>query len=316
MIELRQLRYFVTIVDAGSLTRAAELLFVAQPALSQQLAALESNVNAKLLNRSSKGIKPTDAGLALYKHAQAILKLVSDTKGVVRTTEAGLTGRVRLGVPATIAGMLVVPLIHMLREKHPGIILEVYENPSSYLAPQLLEQRVDLSLLVDSVPGNGLIASPLLSENLYFVHNKDDHPLGKPSHVTLDDIQHIPMVLPTRSTTLRQLIDNAFSARGIEPIVVTETSSMQTLLTLVANAPFGTIQTLAAVASHKDGKKVISSLIQPVMVRRLFLAYSKYAALSEASVQVHAAIVGLAKELVLGGHWRGAVLQTNDAMIN
>lgn len=316
MIELRQLRYFVTIVDAGSLTRAAELLFVAQPALSQQLAALESNVNAKLLNRSSKGIKPTDAGLALYKHAHAILKLVSDTQGVVRTTEAGLSGRVRLGVPATIAGMLVVPLIHMLREKHPGIILEVYENPSSYLAPQLLEQRVDLSLLVDSVPGNGLIASPLLSENLYFVHNKDGHPLGKPSHVTLDEIQHIPMVLPTRSTTLRQLIDNAFSARGIEPIVVAETSSMQTLLTLVANAPFGTLQTLAAVASHKDGKKVISSLIQPVMVRRLFLAYSKYAALSEASVQVHAAIVGLAKELVLGGHWRGAVLQTNDAMIN
>jgi LysR family nitrogen assimilation transcriptional regulator len=316
MIELRQLRYFVTIVDAGSLTRAAELLYVAQPALSQQLAALESNVNAKLLNRSSKGIKPTEAGLALYKHAQAVLKMVEDTKAVVRTPEAGLSGRVRLGIPATIASILVAPLVERLQEKHPGIILEVYENPSSYLAPQLLEQRVDLSLLVDSIPGNGLIASPLLSENLYFVHRKDGHPLGKPSHVTLDDIQRIPMVLPTRSTTLRQLIDNAFNAQGIEPAVVAETSSMQTLLTLVTQAPVGTFQTLAAVASHKDGKTLLVSLIQPVMVRRLYLAYSKYAALSDASVQVHAVILALAKELVNKGQWRGAVLQTNDVMIS
>ena len=316
MIELRQLRYFVTIVDAGSLTRAAELLYVAQPALSQQLAALESNVNAKLLNRSSKGIKPTEAGLAMYKHAYAVLKLVADTKGVVRTPEAGVSGRVRLGIPATIAGILIAPLVDYLRDTRPGIILEVYENPSSYLAPQLLEQRVDLSLLVDSIPGSGLIAAPLLSENLYFVHHRDNHPLGKPTDVTLDEIQNIPLVLPTRSTTLRQLIDNAFNARGIEPTVVAETSSMQTLLTLVAHSSVGTFQTIAAVRSHKDGRKLIASLIQPLMVRRLFLAYSKYAALSDAAVQVHAVIIDLAKNLVTGGHWPGAMLQTNHAMIN
>lgn len=316
MIELRQLRYFVTIVDAGSLTRAAELLYVAQPALSQQLASLESNVNAKLLNRSSKGIKPTEAGLAMYKHAQAILKLVADTKGVVRTPETGLSGRVRLGIPATIAGILIAPLVDYLKEAHPGITLEVYENPSSYLAPQLLEQRVDLSLLVDNIPGNGLVASPVLSENLYFVHNKDSNLLGKTPQVTLDEIQHIPLVLPTRSTTLRQLIDNAFNARGIEPVVMAETSSMQTLLTLVAHSAVGTIQTIAAIRTHKDGRKLMSTLIQPVMVRRLYLAYSKYAALSDASVRVHAIIMELAKNLVTSGQWHGAMLQTNDVMIN
>ncbi|NDY82940.1 LysR family transcriptional regulator [Orrella sp. NBD-18] len=309
MLELRQLRYFVTIVDAGSLTRAAELLYVAQPALSQQLAILESNVNARLLNRSSKGINPTEAGTALYKHAQTILKLVDETKSVIKSPESGISGRVRLAMPGTTGSILAAPLVEKLRLEHPGIILEVYEHPSSYLVPQLLEQRVDLSFLVDNIPSSGLEVTPIANENLYFIHHKDNHPFGKQAHVKLDELIDIPLVLPTRTSTLRQLIDNAFSAQDIEPMIVAETSSTQTLLRLAANSPIGTIQTLTSMASSLESKKLIASLIQPVLARRLYLAYPKYVALSEASTYVHSAIIVLAKELMLSGQWRGAVPQ-------
>src|ERR1700739_4386068 len=98
MLELRQLRYFTAIVDAGSLTRAASAFYIAQPALRQQLAALESDLGIRLLNRGARGAKPTAAGLELYKHAQVILKLAAETKNVVTGSAERVSGRVRIGL--------------------------------------------------------------------------------------------------------------------------------------------------------------------------------------------------------------------------
>jgi len=162
MIELRQLRNFTAIVDAGSLTRAAAAVHIAQPAMSQLVAALESEIGVRLLNRTVKGVTPTEQGLALYRHAQVLLKLAAETRNVTLGTGGRVSGRVRIGLPSTIAVILVAPLLKVLKEQFPGILLEVYESPSSYLATQLLEERVDLSILVDETPSSGLLVEPLV----------------------------------------------------------------------------------------------------------------------------------------------------------
>ena len=90
MIDLRQLRYFVAIVDSGSLTRAAGVLHIAQPALSQQMSALESELDSQLLTRSVKGVRPTQAGWAVYRHAQTVLKLTMQTRDVAHGAGAGV----------------------------------------------------------------------------------------------------------------------------------------------------------------------------------------------------------------------------------
>lgn len=172
MIEFRQLHYFVTIVDARSITQASTVLHIAQPALSQQIKDLEHTLGVKLLHRSIKGVTPTLEGAALYSHAQHILSLRDQTKDIVKTASGVISGHVRLGIPSSISMILAAPLVAALKKSYPGILLELYESPSTYLSAQLLDGRVDLSLLVDRVPAPGVIASPLVNERVLLVQSK------------------------------------------------------------------------------------------------------------------------------------------------
>ena len=160
MLDFRQLRYFVEIVDAGSLTRAAGSLHIAQSALSQQMARLEDSVGVCLLTRSVKGVVATDAGHAVYRHTQTILKLEAQTRDVAQSVGVHVSGRVRVGLPSSIAMILAAPMLNEVQKRYPGILVELYESPSTYLAAQLFDERVDLSVIVDKSPsarfsGNG-----------------------------------------------------------------------------------------------------------------------------------------------------------------
>lgn len=309
MLELRQLRYFIAIVDAGSLTRAANTLYIAQPALSQQLAALESELGVKLLNRGAKGSKPTAAGLALYKHAQVMLKLAAETKNIAKGFAERASGRVRIGVPSTIAMVLVAPLVQTLRKEYPGILLEAYESASSYLPAQVLDERVDLSILVGESPSSGLRMEPLVDERLFFLHARDKHPLNCASTINLQDLVDVELVLPARSTTLRLLIDEAFRDAEIEPRVHTETSSIQTVLTLIAQGGGGTIVPYSALSWHAASASICASAIEPAIVRTAQLAHSTMVGLTPASACVRQVLLDVVRSMVENGTWKGAVLR-------
>src|SRR5687767_5774870 len=115
-VNLRRLKYFVKIVDVGSLTQAAEVLHVAQPALSQQLATLEGEFKQQLLLRTQKGVMPTEAGKALYRHAQIILRQFNQAQADVLNAGRTLSGQVSVGMaPGTAASALALPLLKMVQ---------------------------------------------------------------------------------------------------------------------------------------------------------------------------------------------------------
>src|SRR3954465_13852117 len=99
-MELRQLKYFIAIVDSGSMMKASAQLHIAQPSLSVQMAKLEQEFGVALLARKARGVTPTDAGAAFYRHAETIIKMLADSHEVVRRTKQTTAGRVRLGMPA------------------------------------------------------------------------------------------------------------------------------------------------------------------------------------------------------------------------
>src|SRR5437762_2248906 len=106
-VNLRRLKYFVKIVDIGSLTQAAEVLFIAQPALSQQLATLEGEVRQQLLVRTKRGVTPTEAGKVLYRHAQIILRQCEQAQIDMEAAGQGVSGQVSVGLaPGTAAAAL------------------------------------------------------------------------------------------------------------------------------------------------------------------------------------------------------------------
>ncbi len=308
MLDLRQLRYFVAIVDAGSVSRAAQALYIAQPALSQQLSQLEQEIGIRLLRRSVRGISPTQAGHAVYRHAQTLLKLAAETSAVARRAGAAPSGRVRLGLPSSIAMILAAPLLAASREQYPGILVELYESPSTYLAAQVFDERVDLSIVVDSSPSASLTVRQLVSERIYFVHARKGDPAAGGESVTLKKLDGVPMILTTRATTLRHLLDAAFLEAGIAPKVLAEASSIQTLLTVVAQGNLGTLVPYSAVSFHPATRSLQRHLVEPASTRSAWLAWSRTAAMTEATESVRGLVLQVVRSLVDEGRWLGATL--------
>src|SRR5690606_14007600 len=120
-MDFRQLRYFANIVESGSLAKASRQLFIAQPALSQQIAKLEAEVGRSLLNRSARGVTPTESGLALYHRACFILRQLDQALSIARQESGEVRGMVSLGLPAPTASAIGLPLVRAIREKYPSI---------------------------------------------------------------------------------------------------------------------------------------------------------------------------------------------------
>src|SRR6202166_4093792 len=143
-MDLRQLRYFVGIVQAGSLSRAADQLHVAQSAVSHHLNSLESELDRQLLTRGPKGIILTEAGTVLYRHAEAILRHVESAKQEVVSALNVPSGRVSIGLPASATAILGHELFARVRSAYPQILLQLCDTKSSLLREWLVNGRVDI----------------------------------------------------------------------------------------------------------------------------------------------------------------------------
>lgn len=150
-MELRQLRYFVRVVELGSISGAAQDLELVQSALSQQISRLESELSTRLLQRSPKGVTPTEAGLAFFHEAQLVLRHVE--QAVRAAQQARLTGSVSVGMAPTTAAVLGLPLLRAMRERYPDVRLHVVESLSGHLTAMLNARQLDLAMLFDSQAG-------------------------------------------------------------------------------------------------------------------------------------------------------------------
>ena len=168
-MNLRQLKYFVRVVEMQNMTRAAESLHVAQPALSQQMSLLEDNLGVALLVRGAKGVQPTAEGLLLYRHAQTILRQVDSTRSLLSRTADQVTGTVSIGLASSTARMLALPLMRRAKAELPSVVLEIVDVPSADLTKLVLQGRIDFSLSPDQQPMQGLQRTPLLRESLFLL---------------------------------------------------------------------------------------------------------------------------------------------------
>ena len=172
-METRRLRSFIEIVNAGSLTRAAANLGIAQPALSQQLADMEHYFGAKLLSRSHAGVKPTSAGLTLYRHSQVILRQLDQAQRDVVTQGKTISGRVKIGILYSTAPTLLLTLVRTVLETYPLIQLHIVEGMSGSLSELTGKHDLDMSILSGDAQTQNLEITQLLAEKLYLVSSAD-----------------------------------------------------------------------------------------------------------------------------------------------
>lgn len=224
------MRDFIAVVDSGSLTRAAGLLGVSQPAVSQRMAQLEASVGARLLERGPRGVEPTALGLAFYRGAQQLVRQHDQLSSVLAAGGEELRGPVVVGLPATVAGLLAPELLTLLRREHPGIRLELFESMSGYIEELLGRHRLDLAVLFrpDPAPRPGEVV--LYAEDLFLV-SAADGPLGTAAGpVALADLAGVPLVAPGARSNLRDVVEQAFAAAGLEPEIVADVGSLPAMV--------------------------------------------------------------------------------------
>jgi LysR family nitrogen assimilation transcriptional regulator len=313
-MEIRQLRYFVRIVDLGSFSRAAVELFVAQPALSKQVRMLEEELGSSLLRRSVRGVEPTNSGLLFYRHAQSILRQIERVAGEIAEEQGNPTGLVTLGIPPSPAFLLAAPLVHTVHQRYPGIQLRIREGVSGVLEEMVLNARLDLSLLFDraSRPSR-LHAEPLLTESLYLVTARAKSAAARPareSTITLKEAARHPLVLPGPENTTRRIIDTAFMRTGLKLILLAEADAVSTMKAIVRTGAGATILSNSTLSAKGDDADSLQAqrIVSPGLERGISLCSAEVATLSLAAQAVYETIPEVMRTLVTDGHWKGAKL--------
>lgn len=303
LMELRQIRFFVGVCEAGSLLKAAAQLHVAQPWLSQQMAQLEQELGAQLLVRSNRGVTPTDAGKLFLEHARILLQDAARARQAVREMDTEPKGEVALGLPTTIALIADLPILQACREQLPQIKLKVVEAYSGHLREWLQTGRLDLALLFGTAPEPGLSKTPLLDDRLGFVTSATG---GRklPKMMGTADAVRWPMVLPGKEHGLRRIINEVFHAELASLDVVAEIESLGSVKRAAEAGIGSTILPLAAVTAEVAAGKLRTALIDsPAMSRRVVCAVNTERPISSAAGAVNQLVRHVIKDMVTTGRW-------------
>lgn len=310
-MDLRQLKYFVQIVESGSLAKASRQLYIAQPALSQHVAKLEAEVGKPLLIRTAKGVTPTENGAALHHHARFMLRQLDQALSIARQEPGTVHGMVSVGLAATTVCAVGVPFMRRIREKYPGIVLNVVEGMSGHLAQMMRLGQLDLAILFsrDAVPD--LPAEPLVEEEL-FVMLPDHSDLVAPRRVKLScaETAELPLILPTGIHGLRRRISAEFEQRNLTTRVVAEIDSLSLLMTCVRDGMGATIKPMsAALLEGKMREHWRTLAFSDADMKRPNYLFSVVAdRLTPAAAAVRAELRETVKDLVVSGAWRGVNL--------
>lgn len=299
-MNLRRLKYFVKIVDVGSLTQAAEVLHIAQPALSQQLITLEDEFQQQLLVRTKRGVTATEAGATLYRHAQLILRQYEQAQADVKSAGQALSGQVSVGLaPGTGASALSLPLLRTVRARHPNILLYINENFGTTLSELIMNGRMDMAVLYGDKPVHGLSFQLLMNEEMFLVAPRS---MGiVQDKLAVSDLRDVPLLLPRPYNYLRKYVDEGFASVQMTPNVVAEIESASTLSAAVSAGIGATIlpeSTARVVAA--TGDIVQSRIVSPVIKIPLSVCLSDHLPLSEPAAAVRDILLELAGDLALG----------------
>ena len=306
-MELRQLRYFVAIVDHGSLSRAARVLHVAQPALTQQIQQLEDELGAQLLHRSAQGVMSTDAGKTFYEHALAILKQVGDAKSAVMQSTTRPTGTVALGIPQSVSNALALPLLTAVRESYPEISLQITEELSGNLIEQLKSGRINLAVLFDDGQLGAFDVTPLVEEDMMFITRAGSRYAPRGKSIALAKAVDVPLILPGMQHGVRPRIENIARAAGLSLEQVMDINSVAILKSALMADIGATILPVAPMLSEiEHGQLAAWPIAGAGISRTVTLCWSRNIPLTNAATAVKRLVIEVAHGLCSGGKWLGA----------
>lgn len=271
-MNLRQIEYFIHVAELGSFSKAAVLLDIAQPALSRQVRALETELRETLLLRNGRGVTLTDAGRRLLEHGQGILQRVAEARDDLGARRDEPVGHIVVGLPPSLARRLTLPLIEMFSAELPKAKLAIIEGFSVHISEWLASGRVDLGLVYNPEPTPGIEITPVLEERLCLIGMASG---TRARSATLKDIARYPLVMPQRGHIFRKLMETHAALAGVKLNVAWEVSSVPAILDLVLGGHGYAALTDSAIRMHAQRDQLsVTPIRDPQITSTLCLAMS------------------------------------------
>ena len=272
-MNLQQIETFVLVAETGSFSKAAVLLDTAQPALSRQVRALETELRETLLIRTGRGVTLTDAGRRLLEHGHAIMQRVALAREDLGAQRGEPVGRIVVGLPPSLARRLTLPLIDIFSREMPKARLAVVEGFSMNIAEWLTTGRMDLGLVYSPEPQPHIEVSPVLEERLYLVGPKAE--LGGRTSVRFEELANFPLIMPQHGQIFRKLMEAQATLSQVKLQVVWEVSSVPVILDLVRGGYGYAALTRSALHDHDaDAHLAVTPIESPHVPITLCLAQS------------------------------------------
>ena len=305
-MDLRQLKYFVKIVEQRSMSRASVELNIAQSALSLQISTLETRLHQKLLIRRSIGVSPTEAGQTLYKHAVAILRQVERATLDVERSIAEVSGPASLGLPVVVQDLLAFDLLVEGRARLPLVKLHLAEGMSYLLKEMVLQGRLDMTVTYQFEASPGIVEQPLFSEKLYFVSPVNSEVKPPDAGMSMAEIAEHPLILSSGQTGMRRIVQTAFAAQGVTVEPLAEVDSLRTLVDAVEAGAAHTILPASALQKHLTRQVEKSLVINPLDIsRNVVLCTSEHLPLGAAATAVYDLLESLVQDALKEEKWVG-----------
>ncbi|MFX4219787.1 MAG: LysR family transcriptional regulator [Thalassobaculum sp.] len=307
-MDLKQLRTFLHVAELGSLSRAADRLNTAQPALGRQIRMLEEELGGALFERHGRGMVLTDTGTRLVERATAILRMVEDTREELTASLGAVSGAVSLGVPPTAGEVIAARLVERFLRDYPEVTVRIVPAFSGYLMEMLQRGEIDLAVMYQTAAIQQIPTEPLIQETLHLVGAVGSGlDLADPRDFAA--LADLPLVLPGPRHGLRILLENAARQADMPLRVTVEADALQTLKELTARGLAHTVLPLPAI--HADiGAGILRAapIVRPTLNRRLVLARSLVRPATNAVRVFAETLQAETSDMVRDGIWQGELL--------
>jgi len=278
-MDIRQLRYFVGVVEAKSLNRASALLHVAQPALSTQIRNLERELGVELLHRHARGIVPTRAGERLAQHAHQLLRQIERVRSDLTGYAAAPSGGLLICIARSIPLIVTTAIAERCRRKFPGVHLTIAGSWRQQAQADRL--AADLALTFRPEDDTQFLAEPLVQDELVLACSADGRQI--PAEIDLQAVFQHDLIVPSPSHYLRRLIDNAALSLGQEVRIDCEIDSFELMKELVARRMAKALLPIACVREGLRSENLrIVRIANPPLQRTLSMLHFARQARSDA----------------------------------
>ena len=272
-MEIRVLRYFLTIVREQSITKASEVLHITQPTLSRQLAQMEDEIGVRLFERGSRKITLTNEGLLLRRRAEEILQLVDKTEKELIEQDEQIEGKITLGCGELGSVQLLPDVFESFHEKYPLVTFDIYSATADHVKEQMDRGLVDIGLLLEPIDIEKYDFIRLDMKERWIVVMRPDCPLAQKEYVTAKDLSELPLIMPRRIKVQSELA--SWFGDYYDSLNVLFTSNLNTNAAVMVSRGLGYSIVIEGMMPFWDQSKITYRPLYPSLTATSVLAWKR-----------------------------------------